>query len=77
MWPGAQLSSLPERHAQAFAAVQALNLKVGRAWAAIKEARRTLWTFCQEAAVSLLQPLVRLGQEAGPDTDATESWGQS
>ena len=27
MWPGAQLSSLPERHAQAFAAVQALNLK--------------------------------------------------
>ena len=77
MWPGAQLSSLPERHAQAFAAGQALNLKVGRAWAAIKEALRTLWTFCQEAAVSLLQPLVRLGQEAGPDTDATESWGQS
>ena len=37
MWPGAQLSSLPERHAQAFAAVQALNMKVGRAWAAIKE----------------------------------------
>ena len=52
-------------------------MKVGRAWAAIKEVLRTLWTFCQEAAVSLLQPLVRLGQEAGLDTDATESWGQS
>ena len=39
MWPGAQLSSLPERHAQAFAAVQTLNLKVGRAWAALLLAR--------------------------------------
>lgn len=41
---------LPERHADAFAAVQALNLKVGRAWA-IKEGLRTLWTFRQGAAV--------------------------
>ena len=32
----------PERHAEAFATLQALNLKVGRAWA-IKEALRTLW----------------------------------
>lgn len=40
----------PERHAEAFATVQALNLKVGRAWA-IKEALRTLWTFRQGAAV--------------------------
>lgn len=35
----------PERHA-----LQALNLKVGRAWA-IKEALRTLWTYRQQAAV--------------------------
>lgn len=41
---------LPERHAAAFAAVQALELKVGRAWA-IKEALRTLWTYRQQAAV--------------------------
>jgi transposase len=41
---------LPERHADAFAAVQALELKVGRAWA-IKEALRTLWTYRQGAAV--------------------------
>lgn len=42
--------NLPDHHAEAFAALQALNLKVGRAWA-IKEALRTLWTFRQEAAV--------------------------
>jgi len=41
----------PERHADAFATLQALNLKVGRAWA-IKEALRTLWTYRQGAAVS-------------------------
>lgn len=41
---------LPARHADAFAAVQALELKVGRAWA-IKEALRTLWTYRQGAAV--------------------------
>lgn len=41
---------LPEHHADTFASVQALNLKVGRAWA-IKEALRTLWTFRQGAAV--------------------------
>ena len=40
----------PERHAQTFATLQALNLKVGRAWA-IKEALRTLWTYRQPAAV--------------------------
>jgi transposase len=41
---------LPERHADAFADLQARELKVGRAWA-IKEALRTLWTFRQGAAV--------------------------
>jgi transposase len=41
----------PERHAEAFATLQALNLKVGRAWA-IKEALRTVWTYRQQAAVS-------------------------
>ena len=40
----------PERHAESFASLQALNLKVGRAWA-IKEALRTLWTYRQGAAV--------------------------
>jgi transposase len=40
----------PEHHAEAFAPLQALNLKVGRAWA-IKEALRTLWTYRQSAAV--------------------------
>lgn len=40
----------PERHAQAFATLQALNLKVGRAWA-IKEVLRALWTYRQGAAV--------------------------
>ena len=40
----------PERHAAAFATLQALNLKVGRAWA-IKEALRALWTYRQHAAV--------------------------
>ena len=51
----------PERHAATFATLQALNLKVGRAWA-IKEALRTLWTYRQPAAVkdSLL------GGTAGP-----------
>ena len=41
---------LPERHADAFAAVQALELKVGRAWA-ITEGLRTLWTYRQGTAV--------------------------
>ena len=40
----------PEHHAEPFATLQALNLKVGRAWA-IKEALRTLWTYRQAAAV--------------------------
>ncbi len=40
----------PEYHAETFARLQALNLKVGRAWA-IKEAVRTLWTYRQSAAV--------------------------
>ena len=40
----------PERHAEAFATLQALNLKVGRAWA-IKEALRTLWTYRRLPAV--------------------------
>jgi transposase len=40
----------PAHHAEAFATLQALNLKVGRAWA-IKEALRTLWTYRQQAAV--------------------------
>lgn len=39
----------PDHHADAFATLQALNLKVGRAWA-IKEALRTLWTYRQGAA---------------------------
>ena len=33
----------PERHAEAFATLQALNLKVGRAWA-IKEALRSTFS---------------------------------
>ena len=41
----------PERHAEAFATLQALNLKVGRAWA-IKEALRTLWTYRRLPAVT-------------------------
>jgi transposase len=40
----------PDHHAESFATLQALNLKVGRAWA-IKEALRTLWTYRQDAAV--------------------------
>ena len=40
----------PARHAAAFATLQALNLKVGRAWA-IKEALRALWTYRHQAAV--------------------------
>ena len=40
----------PNHHTETFAALQALNLKVGRAWA-IKEALRTLWTYRQTAAV--------------------------
>lgn len=40
----------PEYHAETFATLQTLNLKVGRAWA-IKEALRTLWTYRQTAAV--------------------------
>jgi transposase len=41
----------PKAQADAFATLQALNLKVGRAWA-IKEALRTLWTYRQSAAVT-------------------------
>jgi transposase len=41
----------PVYHAETFATLQALNLKVGRAWA-IKEALRTLWTYRQPAAVN-------------------------
>ena len=41
----------PAQHADTFATLQALNLKVGRAWA-IKEALRTLWTYRRPAAVS-------------------------
>lgn len=41
----------PAYHAETFATLQALNLKVGRAWA-IKEALRTLWTYRQTAAVN-------------------------
>jgi transposase len=41
----------PHPHAETFATLQALNLKVGRAWA-IKEALRTLWTYRQPAAVA-------------------------
>ena len=41
----------PERHAETFATLRALNLRVGRAWA-IKEALRTLWTYRQPAAVT-------------------------
>lgn len=41
---------LPADRTDAFAAVQALHLKVGRAWA-IKEALRDLWTYRQGAAV--------------------------
>ena len=40
----------PEHLADTFGTLQALNLKVGRAWA-IKEALRTLWTYRQSAAV--------------------------
>jgi transposase len=41
----------PEHHAETFATLQALNLKVGRAWA-IKEALRTLWTYRRGPAVT-------------------------
>jgi len=41
----------PEHQAETFATLQALNLKVGRAWA-IKEALRTLWTYRQGVAVT-------------------------
>jgi transposase len=41
----------PESYAETFATLQALHLKVGRAWA-IKEALRTLWTYRQTAAVT-------------------------
>ena len=51
----------PERHAESFATLQALHLKVGRAWA-IKEALRTLWTYRQRRGrLSLLLTVVRLG----------------
>jgi transposase len=40
----------PGQHAEAFSTLQAMHLKVGRAWA-IKEALRILWTYRQGAAV--------------------------
>lgn len=40
----------PDHHADSFATLQALNFKVGRAWAII-EALRTVWTYRQGAAV--------------------------
>lgn len=40
----------PEHHAETFATLQTLNLKVGRAWA-IKEVLRALWTHRKPAAV--------------------------
>jgi transposase len=41
----------PARHAETFARLQALELKVGRAWA-MKEVLRALWTYQQGAAVA-------------------------
>jgi transposase len=41
----------PAHHAETFARLQALHLKVGRAWA-IKEALRPLWRYRQMAAVT-------------------------
>jgi transposase len=41
----------PPQHAETFATLQALNLKVGRAWA-LKEVLRALWTYRQPAAVT-------------------------
>lgn len=41
----------PDQYAESFATLQALQLKVGRAWA-IKESLRTLWTYRQGAAVA-------------------------
>jgi transposase len=40
----------PEHYEETFATLQAMNPKVGRAWA-IKGALRTLWTYRQSAAV--------------------------
>lgn len=42
---------LPAKHRDRFATLQALNLKVGRAWA-IKEALRTLWTYKRVASAT-------------------------
>jgi transposase len=50
LWPFSD-ERRPEYHAETFATLQAMNLKVGRAWA-IKEALRTLWTYRQQAAVT-------------------------
>lgn len=41
----------PGYHAETFATLQALNLKVGRAWA-VKEALRTRWTYRRLPAVT-------------------------
>jgi transposase len=40
---------LPQKHADTFEHLKALNLKVARAWS-IKEALRTLWSYRQDAA---------------------------
>jgi transposase len=42
---------LPAKHRDRFATLQALNLKVGRAWA-IKEALRTLWMYKRVASAT-------------------------
>jgi hypothetical protein len=61
LWPfGAE--RLPAERTDAFAAMQALNLKVWRTWA-ITEALPDLWTHRQGAAVRrfFFCPLVRVG----------------
>ncbi len=64
--------NLPEKHAERFAQLKALNLKTGRAWA-IKESLRTLWAYRRKgwakrfwkkwyhwATHSRLQPVVKV-----------------
>ena len=75
----------PERHAAAVATLQALKLKVWRAWA-IKEALRALWTYRQHAArEAVLHALVWLGdpraararEAGGEDVEAASRRGGS
>jgi hypothetical protein len=64
----------PGCHEEAFAILQALNLKVGRAWA-IKEALRTLRTYRQPAAVKRSSPAGMVGRFArGLSPSRTEHW---